>query len=134
MAPGRTRARGRRLPGRAHRGRTAHTAREAAHNQALRALAVAFYDPQQADDEIDLAEQLLTLVDLRATGINTAIAALIRDAGDPALDDRVRVLRTELGIAGLASMAPTLELALAFHQAVLDARPACPPPSPGCTN
>lgn len=98
------------------------TAGEAAHNQALRALAVAFYDPRQADDEIDLAEQLLTAVDLRATGINTAIAALIRDAGDPALDDRVRVLRTELGIAGLASMAPTLELALAFHQAVLDDR------------
>jgi hypothetical protein len=28
---------------------------EAAHNQPLRALTVAFYDPHQADDEIDLA-------------------------------------------------------------------------------
>ncbi|MFJ9380334.1 ATP/GTP-binding protein [Streptomyces sp. NPDC101455] len=96
------------------------TTGEAAHNQALRALAVAFYDPQQAGDEIDLAEQLLAAVDLRATRINTVIAALIRDAGTPALDDRVRALRTELDVAGLTSMAPVLELALAFHQAALD--------------
>ncbi|MER6123017.1 ATP/GTP-binding protein [Streptomyces sp. NPDC001795] len=93
---------------------------EAAHNQALRALAVAFYDPRQADDEIDLAHQLLANLDLRATTINAAIAALIRDAGDPSLDDRVHTLRTELDVAGLTSMAPTLELAAAFHQAVLD--------------
>ncbi|MFF3907768.1 hypothetical protein ACFYZJ_17585 [Streptomyces sp. NPDC001848] len=43
---------------------------EAAHNQALRALAVAFHDPHQADDEIDLAHQLLANLDLRATTIN----------------------------------------------------------------
>ncbi|MFJ9931404.1 ATP/GTP-binding protein [Streptomyces misionensis] len=93
---------------------------EAAHNQALRALAVAFYDPRQADDEIDLAHQLLANLDLRATTINAAIATLIRDAGDPALDERIQTLRTELDTAGLISMAPTLELAAAFHQAVLD--------------
>ncbi|MCX4673610.1 ATP/GTP-binding protein [Streptomyces sp. NBC_01381] len=93
---------------------------EAAHNQALRALAVAFVDPSQADDELDLAEQLLANLDLRATTINAAIAGLIRDAGSPALDERVRVLRTELDVAGLTSMTPTLELAAAFHQAVLD--------------
>ncbi|MEV5880528.1 hypothetical protein AB0L75_41400 [Streptomyces sp. NPDC052101] len=93
---------------------------EAAHNQALRALAVAFYDPRQADDEIVLAHQLLATLDLRATTINAAIAALIRDAGDPALDDRIHTLRTELDIAGLTSMTPTLELVAAFHQAVLD--------------
>jgi hypothetical protein len=92
---------------------------EAAHNQALRALAVAFYDPRQADDEIDLAHQLLANLDLRATTINAAIAALTRDAGDPSLDDRIHTLRTELDIAGLTSMIPTLELAAAFHQAVL---------------
>ncbi|MFC4506078.1 MULTISPECIES: ATP/GTP-binding protein [Streptomyces] len=92
---------------------------EAAHNQALRALAVAFFDPHQADDEIDLAHQLLANLDLRATTINAAIAALIRDAGNPALDDRIHTLRTELDLAGLASMTPTLELAAAFHQAVL---------------
>ncbi|MER5535378.1 hypothetical protein [Streptomyces mirabilis] len=95
---------------------------EAAHNQALRALAVAFLNPHQADDELDLAEQLLTGVDLRATRINAAIAALIRDAGNPTLEDRVRALRTELDVAGLTSMTPTLELALAFHQAVQEDR------------
>ncbi|MEU9072378.1 ATP/GTP-binding protein [Streptomyces sp. NPDC048306] len=93
---------------------------EAAHNQALRALAVAFYDPDQAADELDLAHRLLAHLDLRATRINAAIAALIRDAGSPALGDRIHTLRTELDIAGLTSTAPTLELAAAFHQAVLD--------------
>ncbi|WP_406430509.1 hypothetical protein OHB00_01810 [Streptomyces sp. NBC_00631] len=34
--------------------------------------------------------------------------------------DRVHALRTELEVAGLTSMAPTLELAAAFHRAVLD--------------
>ncbi|MFC9498405.1 ATP/GTP-binding protein [Streptomyces sp. NPDC056982] len=91
---------------------------EAAHNQALRALALAFLDPRQADDELDLADQLLAGLDLRATTLNAAIAALIRDAGNPALDDRVRALRTEVDIAGLTSTAPTLELAAAFHHAV----------------
>ncbi|MFF2132888.1 hypothetical protein ACFVW1_47685 [Streptomyces olivochromogenes] len=93
---------------------------EAAHNQALRALALAFVDPRQADDERDLAEQLLAGLDLRATTINAAIASLIRDAGSPAVDDRARTLRTELDVAGLTSMTPTLEVAVAFHQAVLD--------------
>lgn len=74
---------------------------EAAHNQALRALAVAFFAPDQADEELDLAEQLLAHLDLRATTINAAIAALIRDAGNPALEDRVRALRAELDAAGL---------------------------------
>lgn len=97
---------------------------EAAHNQALRALAVAFIDPRQADDELDLAEQLLANLDLRATTLNAAFAALIRDAGNPTLDDRVRTLRTELDVAGLTSMTPTLEMAVAFHQAVLEDRDA----------
>ncbi|MFJ9566003.1 hypothetical protein ACIRQQ_38960 [Streptomyces fuscichromogenes] len=72
---------------------------EAAHNQALRALA--FYDPQQTDDEIALAHQLLTGLDLRAMTINTAIAALIRGAGRRAIDERIHTLRAELDIAGL---------------------------------
>ncbi|MFM9812835.1 ATP/GTP-binding protein [Streptomyces scabiei] len=93
---------------------------EAAHNQALRALALAFVDPLQADDELDLAEQLLASLDLRASTINAAIASLIRDAGSPAIDDRARTLRTELDVAGLTSMTSTLEVAVAFHQAVLD--------------
>ncbi|MFC9499849.1 hypothetical protein [Streptomyces sp. NPDC056982] len=57
---------------------------------------------------------------LRATTINATIASLIRDAGSPALDDRVRALRTELDVAGLTSVIPTLEVAVAFHQVVLD--------------
>ncbi|WP_309505960.1 ATP/GTP-binding protein [Streptomyces pyxinicus] len=93
---------------------------EAAHNQALRALAVAFYDPRQAADEIDLAHQLLVSLDLRATMINAAIAALLRDAGDPALADRLPALRTEIDASGLTSITPTLELAAAFDQAVRD--------------
>ncbi|MGW2748091.1 ATP/GTP-binding protein [Streptomyces sp. NPDC001450] len=93
---------------------------EAAHNQAKLALALALVDPRQADDELDLAEQLLTGLDLRATTINARFAALIRDAGSPAIEDRVQTLRTELDVAGLTSMTPTLEVAVAFHQAVLD--------------
>lgn len=46
-----------------------------------------------------------------ATAINAGIAALIRDAGSPTLEDRVRALRAELDVASLTSMAPTLELA-----------------------
>ncbi|MEV6742346.1 hypothetical protein AB0N14_37910 [Streptomyces sp. NPDC051104] len=86
----------------------------------MRALAVAFYAPHQADDEIDFANQILATWTCAATTINAAIAALIRDAGDPALDDRIHTLRTELDVAGLTSMARTLELAAAFHQAVLE--------------
>ncbi|MBT2511578.1 hypothetical protein J7I98_38515 [Streptomyces sp. ISL-98] len=39
------------------------------------------HQPAVADDEIHLAEQLLTGLDLRATGFTTQIAALVRDAG-----------------------------------------------------
>ncbi|MEV6406106.1 hypothetical protein AB0M58_24600 [Streptomyces bobili] len=93
---------------------------EAAHNQALRAFAIALYDPDQATAEIDLAHQLLTGLNLRATTINVRRAELIRDAGSNMVDDRIATLRTELDIAGLASLTPALEPACAFHQAVLD--------------
>lgn len=66
-----------------------------------------------------LAENL-GCANLRATAAKTAIATLIRDAGDPDVDDRGRALRTELDTAGLTSTVPTLEIALAFHQAVLN--------------
>ncbi|GHK05887.1 hypothetical protein SY2F82_76840 [Streptomyces sp. Y2F8-2] len=66
--------------------------------------------------------------------INPAIAALIRDAGDPALDDRIHTLRTELDVAGLTSMACTLELATAFRQAVLEDHDALAATSPGCAS
>ncbi|MFJ8957304.1 ATP/GTP-binding protein [Streptomyces sp. NPDC102381] len=97
---------------------------EAAHTQALRALALAFVDPHRADDEVDLAQQLLVGLDLRATTINAALAALIRDAGSPTVEERARALRSELDLAGLTSMTPTLDVGVAFHQAVLDDREA----------
>ena len=93
---------------------------EAAHSQALRAFAIALYAPDQATAEIDLAHQLLAGLNLRATTINVRRAELIRDAGSDGVDDQIATLRTELDIAGLASLTPAIELAHAFHQAVLD--------------
>lgn len=95
---------------------------EAATSQAQRAFVLAFSDPAQADDELDLAEQLLSGLDLRATRLTTHIAALIRDAGSSAdLEDRAHLLRTEISISGLTSVQATLELALCFHHSVGDA-------------
>lgn len=74
----------------------------------------------QATAEIDLAYQLLAGLNLRATTINVHRAELIRDAGSDSVDDQIATLRTELDIAGLASLTPAIELAGAFHQAVLD--------------
>ncbi|WP_436842772.1 ATP/GTP-binding protein [Streptomyces flaveolus] len=54
---------------------------ERATSQAQRALVLAFTDPTVADDELHLAEQLLTGLDLRATSLTVRIAALVRDAG-----------------------------------------------------
>ncbi|WP_308315926.1 ATP/GTP-binding protein [Streptomyces sp. CC228A] len=56
---------------------------ERATSQAHRALVLAFTDPDAADDELHLAEQLLTGLDLRATRLTVQIAALVRDAGTP---------------------------------------------------
>ncbi|MFH8470391.1 ATP/GTP-binding protein [Streptomyces sp. NPDC017991] len=93
---------------------------EAAHNQALRAFAVALYAPDQATAEIDLAHQLLAGLNLRATTLNVLRAELVRDAGSDSVDHQIATLRTELDIAGLTSLSPAIELAGAFHQAVLD--------------
>ncbi|MFC8095389.1 hypothetical protein [Streptomyces sp. NPDC057301] len=87
--------------------------------EAMRALALAFTDPDQADDELQLAEQLLAGVDIRASRINAQIAALVRDAGQGGdWEDRAALLRSEISIAGLASVETTLELAVCFHHAV----------------
>ena len=95
---------------------------ERATAQAQRAFVLAFADPGRADDELDLAEQLLTGLDLRATTLTTKIAALIRDAGtDQDIEDRASALRAESAAAGIASARATLELAVAFHHAVLGA-------------
>ncbi|MFJ8148621.1 hypothetical protein ACIQ6R_26705 [Streptomyces sp. NPDC096048] len=93
---------------------------EAAHNQALRAFAIALYAPDQANTEIDLAHQLLTGLNPRTTTINVCRAELIRDTGSDGVDDPITTLRTELDIAGLTSLTPAIELTRAFHQAVLD--------------
>ncbi|MFE3206081.1 ATP/GTP-binding protein [Embleya sp. NPDC059237] len=93
---------------------------ERATAQAQRAFVLAFTDPVLADDELVLARQLLAGLDLRATTLTTRIAALVRDAGTAAdIEDHALRLRTEIGIAGLASAHPTLELAVCFHYAVL---------------
>ncbi|WP_034091999.1 hypothetical protein [Streptacidiphilus albus] len=95
---------------------------EAATAQSMRALVLAFLDPDRAAAEIDLAARLLLHVDLSATAITIRIAALVRDAGRPGPDfqDRVRALRTEITAAGPPAARATLQLALCFHHAVLD--------------
>ncbi|MEV6183450.1 MULTISPECIES: ATP/GTP-binding protein [Streptomyces] len=96
---------------------------ERGNSQAHRAFALAFADPIVADDELALAEQLLADVDLRATTLNTHIAALARDAGrtDADVDDRAQVLRADIRTAGVTYAGLTLELALSFHYAVREA-------------
>ncbi|MEV0449869.1 ATP/GTP-binding protein [Streptomyces sp. NPDC050600] len=98
---------------------------ERATSQAQRAFTLAFTDPAVADDEIDLAEQLLTGLDLRATTLTVKIAALARDAGtDTGMPDRAEVLRAEIRTAGLVAPEKMLDLALAFHHAVRGDAPA----------
>ncbi|MFC9429567.1 hypothetical protein [Streptomyces sp. NPDC056987] len=98
---------------------------ERATAQAQRAFVLAFTDPARADDELELAQQLLTGLDLRATTFTTEIAALVRDAGCARdVEDRARRLRTDIRVAGLASTEATLDLALCFHHAVQDERAA----------
>ncbi|MEU1666340.1 hypothetical protein ABZ547_22595 [Streptomyces sparsogenes] len=87
--------------------------------QAQRAFVLVFTDPALADDELDLAQQLLSGLDLRATRLTSQIASLLRDAGTTGdIEDRASILRTETSLAGLTSAAATLELAMAFHHAV----------------
>ncbi|MEU6594093.1 hypothetical protein ABZ923_33615 [Streptomyces sp. NPDC046881] len=92
---------------------------ERATSQAQRALVVAFTDPDTADDELHLAEQLLTGLDLRATSLTVRIAGLVRDAGTLRGLEAARDLRAESHDAGITATEAGLELALAFHHAVL---------------
>ncbi|MGN5392512.1 ATP/GTP-binding protein [Streptomyces sp. JL7001] len=91
---------------------------ERATSQAQRALALAFTDPDTADDELHLAEQLLTGLDLRATSLTVRIASLVRDAGALQGLEAARVLRAEIRGTGITAAEAVLELALAFHHAV----------------
>ncbi|MFI5642890.1 hypothetical protein ACIA8H_36610 [Streptomyces goshikiensis] len=93
---------------------------ERATSQAQRALVLAFTDPDRADDELHLAEQYLTGLDLRATGLSLRIAALVRDAGALPGLDTTRALRAEIRDTGITAAEAVLELALAFHHAIAD--------------
>ena len=85
------------------------------------ALVVAFTDPGRADQEIELARQLLEPLQQRATTLLLHVAGLVRDAGtDHQIDDRITVLRTQIEVAGLPWLIPLLELALAFHHTARD--------------
>jgi hypothetical protein len=92
---------------------------ERATSQAQRALVMAFTDPTVADDELHLAEQLLTGLDLRATSLTVKIAALVHDAGTLPGLQTARDLRAETRDAGITAAEAVLELALAFHHGVL---------------
>ncbi|MBB1258325.1 ATP/GTP-binding protein [Streptomyces alkaliterrae] len=92
---------------------------ERATSQAQRALVLAFADPFTAADEIHLAEQLLTGLDLRATGFTVRTAAFVRDAGTLHSLAAARALRIDIRESGVAASEAVLELALAFHHAVL---------------
>ncbi|WP_406514555.1 ATP/GTP-binding protein [Streptomyces sp. NBC_00161] len=87
--------------------------------QAHLALAYAFTDPDRADDEIALAEQLLAGLDQRATALTLKVAALAREAGTLTDLDGARALRTEIHAAGITAAEVILEVALALHHAVL---------------
>ncbi|MFJ9847230.1 ATP/GTP-binding protein [Kitasatospora sp. NPDC101155] len=95
---------------------------ERATAQAQLAFVRAFTDPAVADDDLDLAAELLVGLDLRATTLTTGIAALVRDAGTPSDEilERADRLDTEIRTAGVRATQATLALARCFHHAVLD--------------
>ncbi|MFC8240001.1 hypothetical protein [Streptomyces chartreusis] len=96
---------------------------ETAMVQAHLAFTVAFADPLQADDELDLSDRLLSRHSLRSSEMTGRIAALVRDAGFAAdVPDRSAVLLAEIGVSGISYAAAKLQLALCFHHAVLDAQ------------
>ncbi|MET8703806.1 hypothetical protein ABZW10_33885 [Kitasatospora sp. NPDC004723] len=76
----------------------------------------------RADDNLHLADQLLTGLDPRATTLTTRIAALIRDAGTPGdtIPEHADALDAEVRASGVRAARTTLALALCFHHAVLD--------------
>ncbi|MBG7704665.1 hypothetical protein HCJ76_42910 [Streptomyces sp. MC1] len=92
---------------------------ERATSQAQGNLVVAFTDPDSADDELHLAEQLLTGLDLRATSLTVRIAALVHDAGTLRGLEAARGLRAASHDAGITAAEAVLELALVFHHAAL---------------
>lgn len=87
----------------------------------VRAFTLAFAAPDVADDEIELADQLLGPVDLRAATLDVRLAELLRDAGaNTVLANQYAILRAEISTSGLAFAQAKLELALAFRHAIRD--------------
>ncbi|MEW2622857.1 ATP/GTP-binding protein [Streptomyces sp. NPDC048106] len=96
---------------------------ETAVAQAHLAFAVSFVDPLRADDELDLADRLLSPLSLRSNEMTAHIAMLVRDAGFAVdLPDRAAIQLAEIGVSGISYAAAKLQLALCFHHAVLDAQ------------
>ncbi|MFH8385334.1 ATP/GTP-binding protein [Kitasatospora sp. NPDC018058] len=95
---------------------------ERATAQAQLAFVRAFTAPETADDDLDLAAQLLAGLDLRATTLTTRIAALVLAAGAGGEEflDRANVLGLEVDASGVRAARTTLALARCFHHAVLD--------------
>ncbi|MFJ5927575.1 hypothetical protein ACIQF6_33770 [Kitasatospora sp. NPDC092948] len=63
---------------------------------------------------IDLAQQLLTGLDLRATTLAVHTAQLLRDAGADRIDDRIETLRADARASGIT----VAQAAAAFHHAI----------------
>lgn len=93
---------------------------EAALSRACLAFAAAFQDSGRADQQIQLAEQLLQSADIRWARIQSRIAGLLRDAGgDTALPGRAADVEAEAEASGLTSSVAYARLAVCFHHAVL---------------
>ncbi|RRR86090.1 hypothetical protein EHS43_05790 [Streptomyces sp. RP5T] len=91
--------------------------------QAHLAFAVSFVDTLRDDDELDLADRLLSPLSLRSNEMTARIATLVRDAGFAVdLPDRAAVQLAEIGLFGISYAAAKLQLALCFHHTVLDAQ------------
>ncbi|MFD8288018.1 ATP/GTP-binding protein [Streptomyces lavendulae] len=90
--------------------------------QANLAFAVAFTDPDRADDEIALAEQLLAGLDQRATALTAQVAAVVRRVGILTTLEDVRDLRAQIEATGITAARAALDLAAVFHHAVIGDR------------
>ncbi|MEW2623599.1 hypothetical protein [Streptomyces sp. NPDC048106] len=91
---------------------------ERAMMQVRLALAVSFADPDRADDELALADQLLDGLDQRSNTLLAQVVALIKDAGTGGVTHRAQSLHADIEAAGLPFLHRFVELALAFHHAV----------------
>ncbi|MFI1733022.1 hypothetical protein ACH40E_28195 [Streptomyces acidicola] len=106
---------------------------ERAITQTRLALAAEWADPDRADDELALAHQLLEPLDQRATTLLAQVAGLVRDAGtDHDVTDRATGLRTQITVAGLARLIPTLETASPTTTPSATPRTTSPPLSTAC--